>query len=490
MTRPFEFDNSYARLPQSFFARVTPTPSPSPSLIVVNDRLATALGLSPDVLRSAPSIAVMAGNAIAQGSEPIATAYAGHQFGHFSPQLGDGRAILLGEVTAPNGARVDVQLKGAGRTPFSRRGDGRAALGPVLREYIVSEAMAALGVPTTRALAALTTGEPVYRERPLPGAILVRIASSHIRVGTFQYFAARSDVDALKRLVDHVAARHYPETLGAANQALALLDGAVARQAALIAHWLRIGFIHGVMNTDNFSVAGETIDYGPCAFLDEYDPRAVFSSIDSQGRYAFSAQPNIALWNLTRFAECLLPLLNDDESAAIDLAKERLSVFPDLYERHWIDGMRRKLGLSRSEDEDKDLIVDLLSLMAEQKADFTLTFRGLSALAAGTDDAYLRACFSASPSFDAWLARWRTRFAREMTAPYERAVGMNRINPLYIPRNHRIEAVIAAAERDDFSLFHEMIDVLASPFDERPDDALWRSPPEPQERVLQTFCGT
>jgi uncharacterized protein YdiU (UPF0061 family) len=406
-------------------------------------------------------------------------AYAGHQFGHYSPQLGDGRANLLGEV-----AGRDIQLKGAGPTPFSRRGDGRAALGPVLREYIVSEAMHALGVPTTRALAAVTTGEPVYRETVLPGAVLTRVAASHIRVGTFQYFAANGDNDAVRLLADHVIARHYPPAAGAENPYLALLEGVIARQASLIAHWLLIGFIHGVMNTDNCSIAGETIDYGPCAFMDAYDPATVFSSIDHGARYAYGNQPRIAQWNLTRLAEALLPLLNEDRETAVAAAMEALRGFEPQFQAAYQAGLRRKIGLRTHQDGDTALVEKLLAIMVKTGADFTLTFRRMA-------DAVIVGSFADGEDFEAWTDRWRERLLAEHADPVETSRAMRAVNPAFIPRNHQIEAAIAAAtEREDFTLFETLVRVLARPFDDQPDVAHLALPPLPEERVLQTFCGT
>lgn len=395
----------------------------------------------------------------------------------------------MGEVVAPDGARFDIQLKGSGRTPFSRGGDGRAAVGPVLREYIVSEAMAALGVPTTRALAAVTTGEPVRRETMLPGAVLTRVASSHIRVGTFQYFAARSDTEAVRTLADHVIARHYPDAAGAENPYRALLDAVVVRQASLVAHWLLIGFIHGVMNTDNCSVAGETIDYGPCAFMDAYDPAKVFSSIDQHGRYAYGNQPRIAVWNLARLAETLLPLLADEEDNAVEVAQEVLAAYSPRFEAAYFGGLRRKIGLSTEQDGDVTLVNDLLKLMAENEADFTLTFRWLCD--ALTDDAAVRSMFPDPAAFDAWAARWRWRLGEEAAEPAAIRDAMRAVNPAYIPRNHLVEAALnAAIERDDFGPFEQLLEVLARPFEERPGFELYAQPPKPEERVLQTFCGT
>ena len=492
MTVHFPFDNSYARLPDRFYTRTGPTAVRAPRLIKVNRALAAELGLDADLLASPEGVAVLAGNSIPDSAEPLAAAYAGHQFGHFSPQLGDGRAVLLGEVVDRAGRRRDIQLKGSGPTPFSRNGDGRAALGPVLREYIVSEAMAVLGVPTTRSLAAVTTGEVVRREEPLPGAVLARVAASHIRIGTFQFFASRGDAEAVRLLADHVIARHYPEAAGAANPYLALLAAVIAAQAELVARWLLVGFIHGVMNTDNMSVAGETIDYGPCAFMDSYDPGTVYSSIDHQGRYAYANQPRIAQWNLARLAETLLPLLADETQQAIDVATEALAAFAPRFEAAVQGGLRRKLGLATERDGDVALAQDLLNTMAANKADFTNTFRRLGDAAASKEgDEAVRALFADPTAYDAWSARWRTRLADEPVDGATRRAAMHATNPAYIPRNHRVEAVIVAAvETDDFAPFEELVAVLAKPFEERAEFARYAEPPEPHERVLQTFCGT
>ena len=479
-----QFDNSYATLPDRFFARVSPTPVTAPRLIKVNRALAEQLRLDVDWLTSSDGAGFLAGQAVPRGADPIATAYAGHQFGHFVPQLGDGRAILLGEVVDRDGVRRDLQLKGAGRTPFSRRGDGRAALGPVLREYIVSEAMAALGIPTTRALAAVETGDRVQRETMLPGAVLTRVASSHIRIGTFQFFAARDDRDAIRLLADHVIARHYPDAAGDAHPYGALLKEVIARQAALVARWMHVGFIHGVMNTDNMSIAGETIDYGPCAFMDAYDPAAVFSSIDQTGRYAFANQPRIALWNLTRLAECLLPLLDADEASAIEIAKAALGEFSDVFDAAYTRGMREKFGLSGAAEDDA-LIGEFLALLAQDQADFTLAFRRLGDAADG-DVADLRAMFSEPAALDGWILKWRQH--RGPSSPD--AAALRKVNPAFIPRNHRIEAVIAAAVGGDFAPFEAMTTVLARPYDDQPPFQAYAEPPLPEQRVLQTFCGT
>lgn len=492
MTVHFPFQNTYAALPANFFARVAPTPVTSPRLIKLNRPLALQLGLDPDRLDSPEGANILAGKQIPDGADPIAMAYAGHQFGHFVPQLGDGRAILLGEVIDVDGLRRDIQLKGSGPTPFSRRGDGRAALGPVLREYIVSEAMAALGIPTTRSLAAVMTGESVLRETALPGAVLTRVASSHIRVGTFQYFAARSDIDGVRQLADHVIARHYPQAADAERPYHALLEAVIARQAELVARWLLVGFIHGVMNTDNTSISGETIDYGPCAFMDHYDPATVLSSIDEMGRYAYANQPRIALWNLTRLAECLLPLFSEDKEKAVAEAQIVLSGFAEAFDAAYSAGLRGKLGLFAARDGDQELAQDLLDAMAKNQADFTLTFRRLSDAALGPDqDGGVRQLFAGPAAYDEWAVRWRQRTADEPQAPAARQAAMRAINPAFIPRNHRVEAVIeAAVNRDDFAPFEELLTVLSRPYEDQPALSAYAEPPEPHQRVLQTFCGT
>jgi uncharacterized protein YdiU (UPF0061 family) len=492
MTVHFPFQNSYAALPANFFARVNPTPVTAPRLIKLNRALASQLGLDPDVLDTPEGAEILSGKRLPEGAEPIAMAYAGHQFGQFVPQLGDGRAILLGEVIDRDGVRRDIQLKGSGPTPFSRRGDGRAALGPVLREYIVSEAMFALGIPTTRSLAAVITGDSVMRETVLPGAVLTRVASSHIRVGTFQYFAARGDRDAIRRLADHVIARHYPDIAGTEKPYQALLAAVVARQASLVARWLLVGFIHGVMNTDNTSISGETIDYGPCAFLDEYNPAQVFSSIDEMGRYAYANQPRIALWNLTRLAECLLPLFGDEQDKAIEQAQDILGAFPEKFSAAYQEGLRRKIGLFTARDGDEALVQDLLDAMAGAKADFTLTFRRLgNAARDASHDGEVRALFTERAAIDEWLPRWRARIADEPQSANERQAAMRAVNPAFIPRNHRIEAVITSAvANDDYAPFEELLKVLAKPFEDQAEFADYATPPKPEERVCQTFCGT
>ena len=491
----FGFENTFARLPERFYSRVDPTPVAAPRLVKINAELAQKLGLDPDALMSAQGVEILAGNRVAEGSEPLAQAYAGHQFGHFVPQLGDGRAIMLGEVVGGAGVRYDIQLKGSGPTRFSRRGDGRAALGSVLREYIVSEAMASLGVPTTRALAAVTTGERVLRETALPGAVLTRVAASHLRVGTFQYFAAQGDTDAIRRLAEYVIARHYPEAAQAERPFRAMLDGVIARQAHLVAQWILLGFIHGVMNTDNTSISGETIDYGPCAFMEAYHPATVFSSIDHQGRYAYGNQPRIALWNLTRLAEAMLPIFEQEQGsqeAALASANEALAAFAPRFEAAQIAGLRRKLGLLTERDGDLALAQDLLERMAANRADFTLTFRRLCD--AATDPAghaEVRALFADAGAYDMWSVGWRNRMNEESVSEQERAVTMRMVNPAYIPRNHLVEAALnAAVERQDFQPFEKLLDVVSRPYEDRPGLSYYAASARPEERVLQTFCGT
>ena len=484
------FDNSYARLPDRFHARQVAAPVAAPRLIRLNHALAESLGLA-DGIDAADLAAVFAGNAVPRGAEPLAQAYAGHQFGNFVPQLGDGRALLLGEMLDRDGRRFDLQLKGAGVTPFSRQGDGRAALGPVLREYMVSEAMQALGIPTTRALAAVTTGQPVLREGLLPGAILTRVAASHIRVGTFQYFAARDDQAAIALLIDHVIERHYPDIAAAPNKALALLMAVMERQAALVARWLHVGFIHGVMNTDNMAISGETIDYGPCAFMDEYDPATVFSSIDRQGRYAYANQPVMAHWNLARLAECLLDQMDPDPEKAVAMATEALGLFADLFRGFWLDGMFAKLGIADPVEGDNTLVQGLLDVMKEGRPDHTLTFRALCDVAERPDETGpVRNLFLGMEGIDAWLSRWSARLASERRAPAAIAAAMRAANPAFIPRNHRVQQAIDAGMNGDFAPFHRLVDVLSRPFDDQPENADLTTPPEADERVLRTFCGT
>jgi uncharacterized protein YdiU (UPF0061 family) len=489
------FENTYARLPERFYARVNPTPVAAPLLIKLNTDLAQNLGLDPDTLASPEGVEILAGNRVAAGSEPLAIAYAGHQFGVFVPQLGDGRANLLGEVIGRDGVRYDVQLKGSGPTPFSRGGDGRAPLGPVLREYIVCEAMAALGVPTTRALAAVTTGEQVFRETALPGAALTRVAASHIRVGTFEYCAARRDTEGTRTLADYAIARHYPEVAHGTRPYRAFLEDVIGRQAHLVAQWMLLGFIHGVMNTDNTSVSGETIDYGPCAFMEAYDPSTVFSSIDSQGRYAYGNQPRITLWNLTRLAESLMPLLEQEEGgeqAAVASAEEALTAFASKYEDAHTAGLRRKLGLFTERNGDLAMAQGLLERMAVNRADFTLTFRRLCDGAAGTEgDAGVRTLFADPAAYDTWAAVWRQRLNEEPVSSQERAAAMRKVNPVFIPRNHMVEAALSAAvERQAFQPFEELLDVVSRPYEGRPGLQRYATPAGPEESVRWTFCGT
>jgi uncharacterized protein YdiU (UPF0061 family) len=491
----FGFENTYTRLPERFYVRVDPTPVAAPRLVKVNVELARSLGLDPAALTSERGVEILAGNRVAEGAEPLAMAYAGHQFGHFVPQLGDGRANLLGEVIGRDGVRYDIQLKGSGPTPFSRRGDGRAALGPVLREYIVSEAMAALGVPTTRALAAVTTGQPVLRETALPGAVLTRVAASHLRVGTFQYFAAQGDTEGTRRLADYAISRHYPEFAQAKQPYRGLLDGVIARQAHLVAQWMLLGFIHGVMNTDNTAISGETIDYGPCAFMEAYDPAKVFSSIDLYGRYAYGNQHRIVHWNLTRLAEALLPLLEQEaggQEAALASAKEALAAFEPQFEAARMAGMRRKLGLVTDREGDVRLSQDLLERMAANRADFTLTFRRLCDSVAGPQgDRGVRALFADPASYDSWAAEWRRRLEEEPASSQTRAAMMRMANPAFIPRNHLVEAALdAAVEQQDFQPFEELLDVVSRPYEDRPVLERYATPARPEECVSQTFCGT
>ena len=480
--RQGQFAHSYACLPERFYARLAPTAVRRPRLVQFNSSLAEELGLDAQEWDGETGVAVLAGNDLPAWAQPLAMAYAGHQFGHFSPQLGDGRAILLGEIIDRHGQRRDLHLKGAGRTPFSRGGDGRAALGPMLREYIISEAMQALGIPTTRALAVVTTGEPVVRETMLPGAVLARVAASHLRVGTFEYFAARGDMDAVRTVADYAIERHYPALQARPPPYLAFLEAVCEAQARLLARWMQVGFIHGVMNTDNMTISGETIDYGPCAFLDAYDPATVLSAIDSHGRYAYGNQPRIAQWNLARLAEVLLPLLDAQRDKAMTLATNTITQFPARFEHYWHEGMRRKLGLLRAEPDDVSLMHDLLALMREHTADYTNTFRQLCAVADGD---------AAPAGYETWTGRWLARLARESHARQAAATLMRAHNPAVIPRNHRVEAALnAAVQREDFAPMATLLTVLSTPFTVKPAHAEYSTPPAPSERVYQTFCGT
>jgi uncharacterized protein YdiU (UPF0061 family) len=490
---PLTLANSYLRLPEACYARIEPTAVSNPQLLRLNRPLAEELGLDPDALAAEAGLAVLGGNRLPADCEPLALAYAGHQFGNWVPQLGDGRAVLLGEVTDRNGVRRDIQLKGAGRTPFSRAGDGRASLGPVIREYLVSEGMHGLGVPTTRALAMVATGDPVLRQRVEPGGVLTRVAASHVRVGTFEYFFRRSDFDALRALADFVIERHYPEIAGSETPYRDLLAAVATRTADLVADWLLVGFIHGVMNTDNIALSGETLDYGPCAFMDDYHPATVYSSIDTGGRYAYDQQPKIAHWDLARFAETLLPLLADDPDAALPIAREALDVYEPRFSASYHAGLRDKLGLVEARESDPDLAMDLLGRMAEQGADFTLTFRRLSELGRepGQGDAALRELFADPAAIDAWLARWRERLAAEDSADESRRAAMRAVNPAYIPRNHRVEAAITAAmDRGDLGPIDDLLTVVTDPFADHPGYEHLAAPPAPHEVVTQTFCGT
>ena len=484
----FAFDNSYARLPDRFFAKLAPTPVKAPALIRLNVALAADLGLDGAALAGSDGAQIFAGNLLPEGAAPLSMVYGGHQFGNWAGQLGDGRAILLGEVIDRDGVRRDIQLKGAGRTPYSRGGDGRAALGPVVREYVVSEAMAALGIPTTRALAAVTTGEHIWRETPEQGAILTRVARSHVRIGTFEFFANQGDSEAVRSLADYVIDRHYPQAREAERPYLALLEAVIGRVAGLVARWLGVGFIHGVMNTDNMSIAGETIDYGPCAFMDSYDPATVYSSIDRNGRYAYANQPRIAHWNLSRLAGALLPLIDADGDAAVSMAQAALDAYPAEFEAAYLAVLRAKLGLFDDEPDDVALAQDLLSRMATNQADFTLTFRGLCAAADGDDS--VRALFADPTAYDIWAASWRARLACDGATPAQRQAAMRAANPAFIPRNHRVQAVITAAQAGDFALLDEMVGVLARPYDDQPGFEIYAQPPQPEEVVHRTFCGT
>ena len=479
----WRFDNTYSRLSDVLFVPAKPAIVGGPRLAILNHRLADELGLDLHAISPEAAAALFAGQELAEGMRPIAQAYAGHQFGNFT-MLGDGRAILLGEHRTPSGRLVDIQLKGAGLTRFSRGGDGRAALGPMLREYVISEAMAALGIPTTRSLAVVTTGDPVYRDSTLRGAVLTRVAASHIRVGTFEYLAARGDESNLRALADYAIDRHYPELVDAPQKYLAFFRAVMDRQASLIAQWQLVGFIHGVMNTDNMAISGETIDYGPCAFMNAYRPDTVFSSIDVGGRYAYGKQPMIGQWDLARLAESLLPLLDSDQEKAIAIATDALGEYPAVFERYWLAGMRKKLGLQTPETDDLELIQSLLGWMQKSKADFTNTFRDLSSAEPPAHDRYRE------PDFQAWHARWQLRLGRNGGANTSANTLMRTVNPAVIPRNHRVEEALSAAEnQDDLSVLQRLLSVLATPYAECPDWAEYRDPP-PEGCNYQTFCGT
>ena len=489
---PICFNNSFVKLGEKFFAKLNPTPVEHPKIVKLNDELSNNLGIDLEMLELEEWASIFSGNQILPGSEPLAMVYAGHQFGHLVPQLGDGRAILLGEVIDNYSIRNDIQLKGSGITPFSRQGDGRAALGPVLREYIVSEAMHALRIPTTRSLCAVTSGEPVYRETVLPGAVLTRVASGHVRTGTFQYFAMRGDEKAITKLADYVIDRNYPEVKEKQNKYLKLLEKVMDRHAQLVTKWLNVGFIHGVMNTDNMALSGETIDYGPCAFMDSFNKTQVFSSIDHSGRYSYGNQPQIVQWNLARLAETLLPLIDKKEDSAVEMAKDIIESYSGRFKEFWLAGMRQKLGLLTSESEDENLIESLLNIMHENEADFTLTFRRLCHAALGKKiDRNLRNLFKDEEAFNKWSNSWRSRLSRESVSPEERVSLMRNVNPAVIPRNHRVEhALNAAVENSDYGPFEKLVDVLSSPYEEIKENDEFMLPPKPGEHVLQTFCGT
>lgn len=480
----WNFDNSYARLPESFYTRANPTPAASPELIIFNYSLAESSGLNAQMLESNDGAAVFAGNLIPEGALPIAQAYAGHQFGHFT-MLGDGRAVLLGEQITPSGERLDIQLKGSGRTPYSRGGDGRAALGPMLREYIISEAMHGLGIPTTRSLAVVTTGEPVFRETTQPGSVLTRVAASHIRVGTFQYASIWGTENDLWALADYTLKRHFPGAEADEDPYLSLLKEVVKRQAELIAKWQLVGFIHGVMNTDNMTISGETIDYGPCAFMDAYDPETVFSSIDIHGRYAYGKQPEIAAWNLARFAETLLPLLHNNEDEAVKLAEDAVSDFFDLYDSSWFSGMRAKLGIFNEEPGDESLIEDLFSMMHKSNADYTNTFRAL------TIDDFKDIDMFKTDEFAKWNELWQARLSRQKESNASSKELMKHSNPALIPRNYRVEeALEAVVKQGDYNVMDRLLSALADPYAYSPEQVEYSTLTEPSACPYRTFCGT
>ena len=480
----WNLENTYLQLPGALYTRLNPTPVRTPRLVIFNHSLAALLGLDADVLSADKGAAIFSGNQLPEGAQPLAQAYAGHQFGHFTI-LGDGRAHLLGEQITPSGGRFDIQLKGSGQTPYSRRGDGRAALGPMLREYIISEAMYGLGIPTTRSLAVVTTGESVIRETMLPGAILTRVAASHLRVGTFEYVARRRTTEELRTLADYTIQRHFPGAASGDNPYLALLQEVIKRQADLIARWQQSGFIHGVMNTDNMALSGETIDYGPCAFMNTYNPNTVFSSIDHQGRYAYGNQPHMAAWNLSRFAETLLPILHPEIPQAVRLAQDAVSEFSSLYERHWLNGMLAKLGIFNCEEEDKSLINELLKMMQENKADYTNTFVAL------TFEKNLDTTLYGKTEFQQWLEKWQARRERQTQSKNESQQLMQAKNPAIIPRNHQVEdALEAAVEKDDYSVTHRFLAALENPYAHCPEQAEYAVPPAPSGIPYRTFCGT
>ncbi|MEC8086979.1 MAG: YdiU family protein [Pseudomonadota bacterium] len=486
----FNFENSFARDLEGFFVHCEASTAPDPQLLLFNKPLAEELHLKASNLHTTVGAEIFSGNKPPEGAMPLAQVYAGHQFGNFSPQLGDGRALLLGEIIDKAGVRQDIQLKGSGQTPFSRRGDGKAALGPVLREYLISEAMHALGVPTTRSLAAVSTGEKVFRETPLPGAVLTRVASSHLRVGTFEFFAARREFDKVRRLADYAIARHYPEVADAENPFLAFFKSVAHSQLSLVARWMSIGFIHGVMNTDNTAISGQTIDYGPCAFMDKFSPKTVFSSIDTQGRYAYGNQPSILIWNLCRLAETLIPHIDDNKDRAVEILTDEIKGYENEFKSIWLNLMRRKIGLNNEEEGDLKLIQALLNAMEESEADFTLTFRRLSRAISG-DSLGTRNLFVNPTSYDSWERDWFARLERETISKECRSATMDQVNPVYIPRNHKVEEALSfAVEEGDLSAFEKILSIVIKPFDEVAGQESYAEPAPETDIPYRTFCGT
>lgn len=483
MSSSIQLESTYTKLPGVFYSKLYPTPVRQPEIVIFNERLADEIGLDFSGMSVEERTQLLSGNLVPEGSVPFAQAYAGHQFGNFT-MLGDGRALVLGEHLTPSGQRLDLQFKGSGRTPYSRGGDGRAALGPMLREYILSEAMHGLGIPTTRSLAVLTTGEMVMRKNELPGAILTRIASSHLRVGTFEFASLHEDKAITQALLDYLINRHFPAVKEKENQALALLEAAVEQQADLITHWMRVGFIHGVMNTDNMALSGETIDYGPCAFMDVFAPDTVFSSIDNKGRYAYANQPFIAQWNLARLAESLLPLMHDEREDAVGMAEDSLNAFEQVYKTKWLTMMGSKLGLVQAEEGDEKLVTDMLDWMHENKTDFNNTFRDLRNGELPDEEPY------ATQSFQAWNARWQARIKKEEQDLESSFALMRSVNPAVIPRNHKVEEALQAGEEGNLEPFHELLKALENPYEDGDHLQPYQTPPKPEEKVLQTFCGT
>ena len=479
----FQLESTYTKLPQVLFSKLSPTPVRQPGVVLFNEKLANEIGLNLSDMSKEVRADLFAGNFVPEGTEPFAQAYAGHQFGNFT-MLGDGRAIVLGEHLTPSGQRLDLQLKGSGRTSYSRGGDGRAALGPMLREYIISEAMHALGIPTTRSLAVVTTGEKVYRETELPGAILTRIAGSHIRVGTFEFTSLQEDKQVTQALLDYLIDRHFPEIKEKENQPFALLEAVIHQQAELITHWMRVGFIHGVMNTDNMALSGETIDYGPCAFMDTFAPDTVFSSIDHKGRYAYANQPYIAQWNLARLAESLLPLMDGKKEEIIASAEDLLNSFEQIYKSKWLSMMGSKLGFAETGQEDEKLITELLDWMHKNSADFTNTFLNLCKEEIPDGTLY------ASESFQSWHVRWQNRLRKEEQGLEASFALMRSVNPAVIPRNHKVEEALQAGEEGNFKPFHDLLNAVEKPYVDGDHLLPYQAPPEPGEKVLQTFCGT